>query len=205
MNFHSIVLICPTITSSHRIRCFLPSDLKSAEIAELPPFKAKKTHSALNFSALPGRNLLEKADTQRTVSGSGQELNHPSQTWCLSFLPTKEFRGTPEHRSFRRAQLPASHCYEVSSTDYLTTYLWSAQLEIQVSLWPPNTARKSKVNFFRLQEAESPWEGVHDKENQEPFSHEVGSYLRSTPYKPGLLLQSSSLHLHTAVSRDSPG
>jgi len=48
MNFHSIVLICPTITSSHRIRCFLPSDLKSAEIA-VAPLQGKKTPLSSEF------------------------------------------------------------------------------------------------------------------------------------------------------------
>lgn len=159
-----------------------------------PPSRQSKTLRSLNFSALPGRNLLDNADTQRTVPGSGRELNHPSQTWCLSFSSTTEFWGTPEHRSFGRAQLPASHCYEVSSTDYLITYLLSAQAEIQVSLGPPNTTRESKANSFRLQGAGPPCGGVHYKENQRPFSHELGSYLRSTPYKPGILLRSSYLH-----------
>lgn len=165
--------------------------------SNFPPSRQSNTPNSLNLSALPGRNLLQKVDTQRTVPGIEQEPRHPSQTLGLSFSSTTVW-GTPQNPS-SGIQLTASDCYEVSSTEDPTRDLLSAQAEIQVSLGPPN----GQENAFRLQEAEPPWGGVHCKENQGPSRPALSRFWRSTPNKPGLLLQSSSLHLHAAVSRDS--
>lgn len=153
MNCHSIGFVIAVLLLQPLTKSTICTLRISKSVAIAPSPWESNTLNSLNLSALSGRNLLQKADTQRTVPGIEQELNHPSQTLCLGFSSTTEFWGTPEYWSFR-LQLTANYCYEMSGTDDLTRDLLSTQAEIQVSLGPP----KSQGNSFRLQEAEPPVE-----------------------------------------------